>query len=273
MRSRRRGPTIDLCRAVCAAAVLFAGTAIAAAQDGEALDCLAPPFDAPESERQREVQALVDWLRVTLAPFGSLGRVLDETPPEICLAGRLFGMQGYLDAGTRRIVLRDDLAPSLMRAVAIHELRHVEQMRRGTCPTEELSMQATGRVVLAMEADASAVSLVVAWSLREAGDPAIWTALSEWPSHADLARAFEAEMGDSGDIAQAAARAFAAWYDTGWLVERYYVAACSGYLDRQDESHALPRYGAIDDAFFDELCRLPGGDGYPCREPELSRGR
>lgn len=250
------------------AAILSGASGASAGPEAGAPECLAPPFDAPASDRQREVQALVAWLRGALGPFDGLGRVLEETPPEICLSGRLFGMQGYFDAEARRIVLREDLAPSLMRAVAIHELRHVEQLRLGACPSEELSMQATARVVMAMEADASAVSLVVAWSLREAGDGSVWGALADWSSHADLARVFEAEMADSGDVGQATARAFGAWYDNAWLRESYYLSACSGYLDGQDERHALPRYGSVDDAFFADLCQLPGGGGYPCREPD-----
>jgi hypothetical protein len=260
-----------LLRAVCAAAVLSAPSGAEAGTDPEGLACLAPPFEAPASEREREVQALVGWLRTALAPFGGLGGVLADEPPEFCLAAHLFGAQGYVDATARRVVLRADLPPGLMRAVAIHELRHVEQVRRGTCPSEGLSMQATGRVVMAMEADASAVSLAVAWSLREAGDGAVWAALADWPTHTKLARAFEAEMRGNGDVARATAAAFAAWYEDAALVERTYVAACSGYLDRQDESHALPRYGALDGGLFDDLCRLPGGEGYPCSEPEVAR--
>jgi hypothetical protein len=260
-----------LLSAVCTAAVLSAPSGAVAGPDPEGLACLAPPFEAPASEREREVQALVSWLRAALEPFGGLGGVLADNPPEFCLATSLFGAQGYVDGAARRIVLRADLPPGLMRAVAIHELRHVDQVRRGTCPSDGLSMQATGSVVMAMEADASAVSLTVAWSLREAGDGEVWAALAEWSTHVKLAQGFEAEMRESGDVAQATAAAFAAWYEDAALVERYYVAACSGYLDRQDERHALPRYGAIDDAFFDDLCRLPGGDGYPCREPESAR--
>lgn len=258
-------------RAACIAVALSAASGAVAEAGREGFACLAYPFEAPASPRQTEVQALVVWLRATLEPFGDLGRVLRDSPPEICLARDLFGAQGYFDPEAQRIVLREDLPPSMMRAVVIHELRHVEQFRRGACPTDALSMQATARVIMAMEADASAVSLVVAWALREAGDAGVWTALEEWHSHAALARVFEAEMRDSGDLAKAAAGAFAAWYENDWLVEGYYVAACSGYLDRQDQSHALPRYGTIDDTFLDDLCHLPGGPGYPCQEPERPR--
>lgn len=238
------------------------------AQPGvEGLDCLAAPYDAPATDRQRRTAALAIWLRGALAPYESLAAILEADPPEICTAERLFGIQAYYAPEDHRIVLRSDLPAPLARAVAIHELRHIDQMRIGICPTPAMSMRATARVTLAMEADASAVSLAIAWQLREAGDPEVWTALAQWPSHRDLARAFEAEMTRSGDLALATASAFAAWYETDWLRESYYVAACGAYLDRQDRTHALPRYGALDWESLEAVCRMPGGGTYPCVEP------
>lgn len=250
-----------------AVAVFMAGPAAYAQPDYEGLDCLAPPYDTPTSERQRQAGSLVQWLRIALERYGRLGQILDDDPPEVCLAERLFGIQGYYDPEAGRIVLRDDLPIPLMRAVAIHELRHVHQAELGACPGPTLSMQATARVTLAMEADASAVTLAIAWQLRAEGQAEVWNALSDWPSQAPLARAFAAEMGGSGDLALATAAAFAAWYESEWLRESYYIAACSAYLDRQDRSHALPRYGSIGQEHLETLCRLPGGEPYPCEEP------
>jgi hypothetical protein len=245
------------------------GAPRAAAQaDMEGLACLAPPYDDPGTPRQSDVATLVTWLRSALEPYGSLAEILEVEPPDICLAERLFGIQGYYEPETHRVVLRGSLLPPLMRAVALHELRHVQQARMGVCPGPDLSMQATGRVTLAMEADASAVSLALAWDLRSAGEPEVWNALANWRSHVTLAKVFEAEMQESGDLARATAAAFAAWYEDDRLRETYYVAACSAYLDRMDESHALPRYGAIASDYLERLCRLPSGQSYPCEEGE-----
>lgn len=250
------------------------GTSPAAAQaNPEGLDCLAPPYDDPRSERQGDVAMLVAWLRSALEPYGSIAEILDVEPPAICLAERLFGIQGYYEPETHRIVLRSTLLPPLMRAVALHELRHVQQSRMGVCPGPDLSMQATGRVTLAMEADASAVSLALAWGLRNAGEPEVWNALANWSSHTTLAKVFEAEMLESGDLARATAAAFAAWYENDSVRDTYYVAACSAYLDRMDETHALPRYGAIASDYLDRLCRLPDGQPYPCDEGEVREDR
>ncbi|MDJ1015067.1 MAG: hypothetical protein QNJ35_01045 [Paracoccaceae bacterium] len=231
------------------------------------MDCLAPPYDAPQTELQREIATLVDWLRSRLEPYPPLFSILIEAPPEICLGERLIGAHGYFEMETSRIALGSTLSPALMRAVAVHELRHIHQVRVGACLNPGLSMQATGRTVLAMEADASAISLAIAWELKQAGEPEVWAALSHWRSYTRLAEAFEAGMRESGDIALATSSAFAEWYEIDWRREAYYKNACSAYLDREDANHALPRYGSIEPGFFETLCTLPDGIPYPCMEP------
>ena len=105
-------------------------------------------------------------------------------------------------------------------------------------------------MTLAMKADASAVSFVVPWCLREAGDGALWDALADWPSRSDIAAAFAGEMMRGAGVEAAKARAFAQWYASDWRREISYIAACSDYLDRQDRSHALQRYGAASAHFL-----------------------
>jgi len=87
-----------------------------------------------------------------------------------------------------------------MLAVAVHELRHVEQFDVGTCPSLDLSMMEHIRAVFAMEADASVRSLVVAAGLREQGRPAMCDALANWPMQADLATRFDTILNETSDV-------------------------------------------------------------------------
>lgn len=256
--------TLQLAVVGLAGGLSLLAPSVAAQTDLEGLDCLPPPFDDPRTSRQDGIADLVDWLRTRLEPYPPLIAILAEDAPDFCVAERLFGAQGYYDVDGDRVVLRETLPPGLMRAVAIHELRHVQQLRLGACPGPGLSMEATARITLAMEADASAVSLAIAWDLGQAGAPDVWNALSEWHTHSDLALAFEREILLSGDIALATGAAFSAWYENEWRRESYYVAACSAYLDRQDATHALPRYGSMEPDFLETLCTLPNGVSYPC---------
>ncbi|MBM1221455.1 hypothetical protein JQU17_11180 [Ponticoccus sp. SC2-23] len=247
----------------CGAVPVFAQT------DLEGLTCLSPPFEAAPTEQEQKVRSLVVWLRSALGEFDSLIEILDDPSLEVCLGERLFGIQGYFEVGSRRIVLRADLEPGLMRAVAIHELRHAQQDSMGICLHPDLSMQSSARLVLAMEADASAIGAGIAWVLRQSGEPEVWDALADWPGQSSVVQAFEDEIADSGDFARATTAAFARWYEVDDLREVYYRAACSAYLDRQDQTHAIAGYDSVDDAAFRALCRLPTGDAYDCQEPDL----
>ncbi|SNS60730.1 DUF6782 family putative metallopeptidase [Tropicimonas sediminicola] len=243
--------------------------AIADVVGGHQVVCLQAPYDRAMTDHEARIQALAAWLRTALARHPDLLFSLEESAPRICLAEKIFGAEGYFDVDGNAIVLRESLSPDMMRAVAIHEVRHLHQVHSGTCPEPDNSMKAVARMTLALEADASAISLVVGWSLREAGAPGVWDALAAWPTHSDLAAAYERAMTETGDPMHAAAQAFAQWYVSDWRRQSYYLAACSDYLDRQDESHSLPRYGALASDFLESICRLPDGRPYPCEEPEI----
>jgi hypothetical protein len=56
----------------------------------------------------------------------------------------------------------------------------------------------------------------------------------------DIARRFANTMIRFDDVPRAAAAAFDQWYNREHRRDRYYVAACSAYLDEQEKTHALP---------------------------------
>lgn len=218
----------------------------------------------PAGNEEGDVSAFIAEIEPLLSAFPFLGEGLERHITELCLAEKLHTSRGYFEPETGRIVLDRGLAPGLRQAVLVHELRHAQQFATGDCPSPDLSMAENARAVFAMEADASAISLVVSWSLREVGRPEMWDALAAWPLQRDIAGAFEAEMTATGDPGAAASAAFAQWYEDDTRRDAYYVAICSGYLDEQDRTHRLPTYGALDRSFFADLCVLPDGRSYAC---------
>ena len=240
----------------------------AAKIDGLEATCLAAPYTDATSTDQAVILELVRWLRLHLGRHPTLVSTLADYAPEICLTPDLFGAKGFYDPSGNRIMIRKDLDTGLMRAVAIHELRHAEQARLGICPAPDLSMEQTALVTMALEADASAISLVVAWDVKERGnDVSVWSALVDWPSMTDIALSYRTEYETSGDVARAAAMAFSQWYESDWRRNSYFSAASSAYLDRQDETKALPQYGEAPRDLLQDLCLLPSGDAYPCAGP------
>lgn len=127
-------------------------------------------------------------------------------------------------------------------------------------------MKDYARGVLALEADAGVAAVLVAWARKEAGEGSLWQALETWPMTADIAARFGEVMIESEDAGQAASAAFDQWYAMEARRERYYIASCSAYLDRQDRTHALPGYLPLSSDYFDRLCVLPDGQNYACED-------
>jgi hypothetical protein len=221
-----------------------------------------------KSPGQMRLVELFSRVKPTLERFPSLADAIEETAPRICFSTSMDTAHAFVDADRNRIVIDPGLKADMQLGVLLHEIRHVEQLSRGSCPSDELAMKEYGQATLALEADASAISLLVAWSMKEAGDGGAWDALASWPTQSDIAAAFAAEMEKSRDLQTATAAAFDQWYASGDRVERYYLTACSGYLDRQDASHALPQYQLVPDGFLAGLCKLPDGTDYPCALPD-----
>ena len=224
-------------------------------------DCGRYPF-----ESSAELAKIHDALSEAVASYAGLADSLNSNLT-FCLADTMLSERGYYEPDVRTIVLARDMSPGLMLAVAVHELRHVEQFDVGSCPSLDLSMKEYVGAVFAMEADASVTSLVVAAGLREQGRPAMWNALANWPMQADLATRFDTILNETSDVGLAASAAFLAWYDNDMRRDSYYVAVCSNYLDQIDREHLLPKYDNLSGAYFDDLCRLPDGSPYECRGP------
>lgn len=230
--------------------------------------CLNAPYTVPQGAPPSRVQAIVAALRSALTEFAALLEALDTARPEICLVQGLVVEQAYYDPGANRIALSADMPDGLMLAVLVHELRHVEQFARGICPSEALSMKSHARAVLALEADANVVMHLVAWQQREAGNAALWTALEGWSMTSDITTRFARVLEQTGRISAAASAAFDQWYASDTRYTRYYVASCSDYLDRQDDSHALPSYRGLAADYLERLCVLPDGARYPCSDTD-----
>lgn len=253
-------------RRLIAAGLLSAFCFAPAAQAAET--CLEAPFTG---DGAGPLAGLVAEVRALIAGFPSLVEALEMPGLTICQADRLHSEHGYFESDARRIVLSGELGRDRALAVLLHELRHVDQARVGACPSPDLSMHENARAVFAMEADANAIALLVAWKARDEGDGALWAALAGWDRTADIAAAFAGDMENGGTPASAASSAFAAWYGSEDRQEAYFLSSCMAYLDRRDRLHALPSYEAVAPDYFETLCRMPDGAGYPCAEPEGAR--
>ena len=207
-------------------------------------------------------------LNDALADFPALGQILDTARPEICTIAGTAEALGTYGAEDNRITLAIDQPQHRRVAVLIHELRHVDQYQRGICPPDGLEMRANARAMFALEADAMAITHLVAWASLAAGRPEIFAALRDAPETSDIAAAFETEMTASADVARATAAAFDAWYASDLRRERYYISTCMAYLERTERAHSLPGSAPLTADFLAHVCNLPDRTAYPCTEPD-----
>lgn len=241
---------------------LLAGSAQAQAIENAA--CLKPPYRAAENPAQRAILGLVTDLRAGLTGFPSLSETLEGGGVPICLSDRIAGASGYFAPENAIVVLDASLSPAMQEVVLLHELRHLDQTVRSACPDPSLSRESYAQAVMAMEADASAITALVTWTWREAGRTGPWEAFAAWPSRSDIAARLDAEMSAGAPNEHAVAAAFRQWYANPERRDSYWRSACSAYLDRQDQDHALPKYGRLAPAFWADLCEMPDGREYAC---------
>lgn len=228
--------------------------------------CIDVPQPDASTADERELASLYERISWALERFPSLARAVAAKSPQLCFVDRIDFANGYFEPEKNRIVISRNLTKDTMAGFLLHEIRHLDQVVAGACPADSLAMKEYASAVLALEADASAVSLLVAWDMKEHGDPGPWRALSSWDAQSDIASRFEEVMIASGSAEEAVSAAFQQWFASEARRDLYYRSACSGYLDRQDASHALPRYQRIPVDYYANLCRLPNGDYYSCSE-------
>lgn len=241
-----------------AAAVLASGTAALAGET-----CAGPPYtDAPA-----EISALVLRLVEALKPFPSLASALIDQAPKLCLSDDLVEEQGYFEPRSNRIVLNVNLDQDFQLAILIHEIRHLEQFERGSCPAISYRMTDYIRARLALEADASAVGVYVAWVMSQAGDPGPWEMLKTWPTHDDLVARFADEIARGADEVTATSATFAQWFESAERREMYTFAICSNYLDALDREKVNSGQGRLTEDYAAGLCVLPDGRPYGCTLP------
>jgi hypothetical protein len=228
--------------------------------------CLPHPYTVADTAPQKQLRDLMAVLDLTVRGVPAMRQALDRRKPLICIDPRPVLPRGVLDTGEMFVALKSTLGFEEQHLILIHELRHLEQFDRGYCPSTTLSMQENARAVMATEADAMAITTLLAWDLKSIGHPGPWHTLRQWDHYEDIARRFEAELAAEGDLESAVVAAFDQWYASDWRVESYYIASCSDYLDRLDDSKLLPSYGLLPDDYLTRLCRLPDGAAYPCSD-------
>lgn len=222
----------------------------------------------PAEAAAPDATAAIAALRAALADpavlDGWFADVLEASGVELAFATATACCRGYFDAETNRIGILPGLAPDLKLLIAVHELRHVDQYRRGFALPLDVDRREATRLVFAIEADAQAIAALYAWSARAAGRPGAWEAFLGLERYRDIPEAFAAAIAAGADPAAATRAAFRTWYASDWRRQRYYYATGSRYLDAIEAAHRDEPAARLPPDRFDALCLMPGGGSYGC---------
>ena len=149
--------------------------------------------------------------------------------------------------------------------IIAHELRHIDQYRRGFSLSLQYDILEYVRQTFAVEADAQSFMIYLAWSLRRTGDETLWREVGGLEHYEDIVKAFDESMRSGASTLEAMRKAFTAWYASPWRRAVYFEAAAMRYLDKRDSNHAIPTDKRLPHDHFDQLCRLPDGTNYGCQ--------
>jgi hypothetical protein len=256
-------PAVGFTTALLGVFCILAGQ-VEAASGGtvEARQCL--PMDQWASEDLRELDAAAALLKQS----GYFDILMRTSRVEICVDPLMTLFRGHYEPDEHVIVIGANASLEEKALILAHELRHVDQAARGYAPSIEFDMRENVRQIFALEADAQAVTVLFAWSMREAGNHSLWQALKTLEHAGDMAAPFEAAMLAGAGQAAATRAAFSAWYRSQWRVENYFTAATGAYLDQLDETRSVESYRELPEGHFDRLCLLPNGGDYACRPPQ-----
>lgn len=226
-------------------------------------DCL--PAEGQPTANEARLTRLLDQIDAAFPGPDPLLAAMKARETTLCLDGRPMDALGYFAPERNALILNAALSDGALFVIAVHELRHLDQVRHGFCPSVALERGEYLRLSFAMEADAQATATLYAWQAHLDGLEGPWAGLAGLSTYADVAAAFEAAI--AGGVDQAMTAGFGAWYGNPKRLETYYTATCGAYYDALDRSNLLPGNDRLDADFLERLCRLPDGAAYPCAPP------
>lgn len=226
--------------------------------------CLPIDPSEPKSDELEKLQAAAELVGQS-DYFDDLMRNSSVT---ICVGPHMTLFRGHYELDANIVVIAEQASPPEMALTLAHELRHVDQAARGYAPSIDFDMQENARQIFALEADAQAITVLFAWSMREVGDVSLWRTLKALDHVSDMAIAFETAITAGKGERAATSAAFSAWYQSERWLERYFRSVAGAYLDQLDESRFLQSYRELPRDHFDRLCLMPNGERYGCRPPQ-----
>ncbi|WP_163272871.1 ImmA/IrrE family metallo-endopeptidase [Chelativorans alearense] len=226
------------------------------------LECLSAAEN--DAEMARGVAAAVAVL-TNSTEFGDYFKALiSSSGVSVCQDPLSFACRGYFEPEGNIIAVAPGLTEGQKVIILAHELRHLDQHERGYPLSLKYDLREYVRQTFALEADAQAFAVLVAWSLREYGNDEPWTAAVGFEEFSDIAKVFEEAVRAENSPGEVMRLTFKSWYSSPWRLEKYCLSAAGDYLDQLEVRKAIGRYEELPPDRFNTLCEMPDSSNYGC---------
>jgi hypothetical protein len=233
---------------------------------GQALEEPLPP-------RVEQMRTLLKKMAEEDLVGGQAARVLEEQGTAICLNDNPKSWPAAYGDTTNILTVKARLDPSWQLYYALSEARHAVQQRQGLQGSVNTTIEESTRIVFALEADATATTILAAWRLRESGDPTLWQHFERDTKYKDLANLFSRSMFRDKDEMTATRLVFDAWYGKAQRMEAAFVD-----VETRERNQILwpvnrPYFEKLPSNFFDRLGELGDGSNYGANKSPLLKQR
>lgn len=231
------------------------------------------PAEEPLSPRAEQMRALLQKMAEEELIGGQAVRTLEQLGTAMCLNDHRQSRTAAYGDVTNVLTVKSSLEPSWRLLYALNEARHAVQQTQGMLGSVNTTLEESARISFALEADATATTVLAAWRLREKGDVELWQHLAYDMHYNDLAVVFSQSMVQNKDEMAATRAVFDAWYGKAARIEEEFRNVLARERNQQLWTVERPYFEKLPSNFFDRLGELGDGRNYGANKSPLLKQR
>lgn len=177
---------------------------------------------------------------------------------------------GYADPTEKYCALNPQNSVAESIVTLAHELRHAHQFQsRMIYDIMPQTYDTKTNIITerAMEADAEAYGCLVAWELKQAGNPSVWNDFMA--GYPEIVAPFEKTLNEGGTIQEARTAAFLGWYENEVRRDGYDRTHLDDLKSTPPQQLKKKLKTASSSAIIAEICKDPDGPSYFTNNPAI----
>jgi len=231
------------------------------------------PAEEPVSPRAEQMRTLLHKMAEEDLVGGQAVRTLEQLGTAMCLNDSRLARPAAYGETTNMLTVKSSLDPSWKLLYALNEARHAVQQTQGMLGSVNTTLEESARIAFALEADATATTVLAAWRLRQKGDGELWQHLVRDMNYNDLAAVFSQNMAQNKDEMTATRAVFDAWYGKASRIEAEFQNVLARERSQERWPVSRPYFEKLPPNFFDRLGELGDGRNYGANQSPLLKQR